>query len=206
MTLESKETLVEEFRHKSILGAAMKVIARKGLSGATMQEIADEAGIAKGTIYLYFPSREELVEKAADFFFNELLEHSRRALADEQPLADQLRGLVRTQLTFFDANQQFLRVYMAMKFGEDCAAEAKRRRRGRPQYQRYLELLSGFLESAMRRGEVKRVEPARLAAFFAEGVSAILMRRLEGAAPPAEQEGGWIVDLMLHGIASRRRA
>src|SRR5262245_58242892 len=110
MTTESKDALVEEFRTASILAAAIKVIARKGLSGTTMQEIADEAKIAKGTIYLYFPSREELVEKAADFFFNELLERSRRELQDARPIREQLFGLVRTQLEFFDENQQFLRV------------------------------------------------------------------------------------------------
>src|SRR5262245_11611377 len=141
MTGESKETLVEEFRNKTILGAALKVIAKKGASGATMQEIADAAGVAKGTLYLYFDNREELLEKAADFFFNELLERSRSALSEARPFAEQLRGLVRMQLEFFDLNQQFLRVYMAMKYGEDHAAEAKRRRRSRPQYQRYLGLL-----------------------------------------------------------------
>ena len=41
----------------------MRVIARKGMAAATMQEIADEAGVAKGTIYLYFRDRDELVEK-----------------------------------------------------------------------------------------------------------------------------------------------
>src|SRR5262245_55990977 len=187
MTTESKAALVEEFRTASILAATIKVIARKGLSGTTMQEIADEAGIAKGTIYLYFPSRDGLVEKAADFFFNELLERSRHELLGERPIAQRLRGLVRTQLEFFDENQQFLRVYISIKFGEDCA-EAKRSRRQRPQYQRYLELVSEFFEAASRRGEIKPVDPRRLAAFFAEGMSAILIRRLEGPAPSAEAE------------------
>jgi AcrR family transcriptional regulator len=168
-----------------------------------MQEIADEAGLAKGTLYLYFDGREELLEKAADLFSTELLERSRRALSDG-PLAERLRGLLEAQLSFFDENQQFLRVYMAMKYGEDFAAEAKRRRHSRPQYQRYLALLTSFLESALERGELKRVDAARLAAFFAEGMSAILMRRLEGSAPAAEEEAGWIVDMVLNGVATRR--
>lgn len=203
---ESKETLVEEYRRGSILSATAKVIARKGLAGATMQEIADEAGIAKGTIYLYFDSREELVEKAADGAFSELLERSRRALATAASLKAQLRELVRTQLAFFDENQQFLRVYMLLRYGDDCAAEARRRRRSRPQYQRYLELLTTFLEGAMRRGEVKAGDARRLASFLAEGMSALLMSRLEGDAPPAEQEADWIVDLMLDGMSVGGRA
>ena len=60
---KSKEEVVQEFRIQSIQDATMRVIARKGMAAATMQEIADEAGVAKGTIYLYFRDRDELVEK-----------------------------------------------------------------------------------------------------------------------------------------------
>ncbi|MFN2240363.1 MAG: TetR/AcrR family transcriptional regulator, partial [Thermoanaerobaculia bacterium] len=50
----AKEKIVEEFRSESIQDAAIRVIARKGIAGASMNEIAEEAGISKGTIYLYF--------------------------------------------------------------------------------------------------------------------------------------------------------
>jgi AcrR family transcriptional regulator len=208
MTAESKETLVEEYRRETILSATTKVIARKGLSGATMQEIADEARIAKGTIYLYYQSREELVEKAADHAFSELLERSRRALEEARTLPEQLRQLVRTQFAFFDENQQFFRVYMLVRYGDDCAAEARRRRRSRLQYQRYLELLGTFLQAAMQRGAVKPGDPQLLASFLAEGMSAILMRRIEGNgdAPPADRESDWIVDVLLDGMAVRGQA
>jgi TetR/AcrR family fatty acid metabolism transcriptional regulator len=176
----------------------MRVIARKGVSAVTMQEIADEARIAKGTIYLYFDGREELVDKAAEFAFSELLEHTERVLAEPGRLGDQLREMVKAQIGFFDRNQEFLRVYMSMRYGDDLAAEARGRR--------YLELLTVFLERAMQRGEAKPADPARLAAFLAEGISAILLSRLQAKAPPAETEGEWIVDLMLNGIATRSGA
>jgi len=205
-TTESKESLVEEFRQKTILKAAMRVIARKGVSAVTMQEIADEAKIAKGTIYLYFEGREQLVDKAAEFAFSELLEHSERVLTEPGALGDKLREMVKTQIAFFDQNQEFLRVYMSMRYGDDCAAEARGRRRSKPRYQRYLELLTRFLERGMEQGDVKRADPERLAAFLAEGISAILLSRLQGNAPAAEPEGEWIVDLMLNGISARKDA
>ena len=46
---KSKDEVVSEFRIQSIQEAAMRVIARKGMSAATMADIASEAGIAKGT-------------------------------------------------------------------------------------------------------------------------------------------------------------
>ena len=57
-TSKSKEEVVHDFRVQSIQDAAMRVIARKGMAAATMQEIAEEAGVAKGTIYLYFRDRD----------------------------------------------------------------------------------------------------------------------------------------------------
>jgi AcrR family transcriptional regulator len=48
-------------RKDEILAAARNVFVRRGFEGATMQEIADEAGISAGGIYRYFPSKASLV-------------------------------------------------------------------------------------------------------------------------------------------------
>ena len=60
---KSKEEIVQEFRVQSIQEAAIRVISRKGMAAATMQEIAEEAGVAKGTIYLHFKDKEALFEE-----------------------------------------------------------------------------------------------------------------------------------------------
>ncbi|MGZ7032185.1 MAG: helix-turn-helix domain-containing protein, partial [Thermoanaerobaculia bacterium] len=41
-----------EFRTQTICDAAMRVVARKGVRNVTVQDIADEAGVAKGTVYI----------------------------------------------------------------------------------------------------------------------------------------------------------
>ena len=64
---QTKQAVVEEFRVQEILEATLRVITRSGISGATMQQIADDAGIAKGTIYLYFKNRDELIERVHYF-------------------------------------------------------------------------------------------------------------------------------------------
>jgi hypothetical protein len=56
----------------------------------------------------------------------------------------------------------------------------------------------------MARGEMKAFDPERVALFFAEGLAAILMHRLEGNAPPCAEEADWIVDLLLNGLCPRR--
>jgi AcrR family transcriptional regulator len=200
---DSKRTLVEGFRRDSILSAARHVIARKGRAGASMQAIAGEAGVAKGTLYLYFRDRDELLQQTGDLVFDELLARLKAVLDESRSLTESLRGLVQTKLEFFDENQDFLRVYMALRHSGD-AAVSRRRRRQAPQYARYLEMLTRHLAAAVARGEMKHFAPERVALFFAEGVSAILLHRLDGRQRPAAEEVDWIVDLLSSGLCLRR--
>jgi AcrR family transcriptional regulator len=65
-------------RHDAILDAAERLLLRAPDRVANVAEVADEAGLAKGTVYLYFPSKEELLlavhERNIDAFFSALIE------------------------------------------------------------------------------------------------------------------------------------
>jgi AcrR family transcriptional regulator len=101
---DTKRALVERFRRDSILAAARNVIARQGRSGASMQAIAQEAGVAKGTLYLYFRDRDDLLRHTGDLVFDELLTRLTTVLEEGRPLPESLRALVKTNLDFFDEN------------------------------------------------------------------------------------------------------
>jgi AcrR family transcriptional regulator len=204
--IATKDEVVGEYRRQTIQRAARRVMARRGTQGASMQAIADEARVAKGTLYLYFRDRDDLLDQAADGAFRELLTRLEQVLAEPGPLPARLRALVRTKIEFFDANQEFLRVYLASRYPDGHAGEAQHRRRRRPLYARYLEILTDFLNAAARRGELMVVDASRVALFLAEGVSAVLLRRLdEGAGLSAAAEVEWIVEMMLNGVGAGRR-
>jgi AcrR family transcriptional regulator len=69
-------------RHEAILDAAERLLVRSPDRVANVAEVADEAGLAKGTVYLYFPSKEELLlavhERHVDGFFRALIERLAR--------------------------------------------------------------------------------------------------------------------------------
>jgi AcrR family transcriptional regulator len=64
-------------RHHAILDAAERLLSRSADRMANVAEVADEAGLAKGTVYLYFPSKEELLlavhERNIDGYFRALI-------------------------------------------------------------------------------------------------------------------------------------
>ena len=109
---------------------------------------------------------------------------------------------MRAHVEFFDAHRDFLRVYAELRAPEGTACQ---RRWRRPQYARYLELLQAFLAEAVRRGEMKPFDPARVAFFMAEGISSILKRQLDERGRKNAEDAEWIVELLLDGLCTPRR-
>lgn len=196
---------LSEVRIREVQAAALRVISRKGLAGATMQEIADEAEIAKGTLYLYFKDRNDLLERTADYAFEQLQARLGETLPGFPSFAEKLQGLIRAEIEFFDEHREFFRIYMAMKHSPDELHQSSRRRRMcHPRYAAHLQRIETLLCEAMEQGEVRSCDPARLALFVSESAVALMLRRLTEDEPPsAEAEGAWMVDILLNGLATK---
>jgi AcrR family transcriptional regulator len=203
---KSKEDVVQEFRVQSIQEAAIRVISRKGMASATMQEIAEEAGVAKGTIYLYFRDREELVEKSFENAIGELHKKVDEALASEGTFEQRLRAVVTAKLVFFNQNREFFRLYHALRMPEGSAMQQRRQKRTcQPQFRTRVERLAVVLKQAMDDGEVRTLDPKRLALLLIEASTTIVLERLsEDASPPESEDVELIVSTLLNGIAVRK--
>ncbi len=202
MPRPKKTPALEEYRIQSLRDAAARVVSRDGVSGATMQAIADEAGVAKGTIYLYFKDRNALLTSVSDALFDEVLSRVEGLFAKKQPFATTFRELVETDLRFFAENHELLRFYHEMVERERGSREHRERH---PVHNKYMEALTAFFERAMKRREIRRQDPARLARFISEGIISILLRRLmEPAPPPIEADVELIAGTILHGVERRK--
>lgn len=204
MAAKSKEEVVEEFRIQSIKEAAIRVIARKGITGASMQEIAEEAGIAKGTIYLYFENQQKVLEAAIDNALAGLLEKLTAAIRSTGTFRQRLRALIHSHVEFFDTHRDLFQVLLAIKFPEDAGTNRCDRNQ-RPHYQAFLAELALFLEEAIKSGEVHPGHSRRLSLFLEEGVEAVIFERLsEKNPPPVSEEVDWLTSTILDGISKKR--
>lgn len=185
----------------------MRVIARKGMSAATMQEIAAEAGVAKGTIYLYFRDRDELVERTFETAVGDLQRRIAAALELDLPFDERLREIVRAKVVFFEENAEFFRLYTSLRNPEGSPQQQRRRKRTcQPQYEAHVRDFARVLEQAMERGEVRRLDPMRLSLFIIEGCSAIIHERLTEADPPSEEiDIDFLVSVALDGVSLRKQ-
>jgi len=200
--MRSKEEVVQEFRIQSIQEATMRVIARKGMAAATMQEIADEAGVAKGTIYLYFRDRDELVEKTFESAMSQLHARVDAAIELDVPFDQKLRGMLGAVSTFFRENREFFRLYISMRFPEGNAQQQRRQKRTcQPQYQSRVQRVAEVLQQAMDRGEIGVTDPRRLALFIIEGSNAVIIDRVMSEAPSSvDDDVDFLTATILGGI------
>ncbi len=105
-TLERKEK-EKENRKSEILKAAVKIMKKNGLNGLNMEQIADETALAKGTIYLYFKSKEEILAtltiKARKLLYKEFIKVDESNL---DPL-QKLKEIILVNYQFFKKNALF---------------------------------------------------------------------------------------------------
>src|SRR5436309_10961946 len=102
--IKTKKDVVTEFRTSGILEAARKVFAKKGFHEATVDDIAEMAGVAKGTVYLYYASKRDLYFAALKFgiaqMYSVLLDELKQVSTSEK----KLRVLIATKLAYCDEN------------------------------------------------------------------------------------------------------
>src|SRR5207248_8386238 len=93
-----------------IMDAAIKVFAERGFHSATVAEIARAAGVADGTIYLYFKSKDDLLLRLFDEKMTSLLEEARAELAREAHAAGKLRRFIQLHLALVERNPELASV------------------------------------------------------------------------------------------------
>lgn len=94
MARQARTKADRDDRIRAIQAAALDVFAAKGFSAARLDDIAAAAGIAKGTIYLYFKSKDELFEAIVKSTIGVTLGHVEQAVAASPAPASQLLRLV----------------------------------------------------------------------------------------------------------------
>ncbi len=153
-----RETARDAFRI-SLRQAAERVFVRSGFQAAKMTDIAAAAGVAVGTLYNYFDSKEEIFAEIFVAHSRELHARLRPALSAESPV-ERLASIVRTCLEYMDRHGALFAMFverggmaeydLQRLGGEVCEAE----------YARFLRVLGEATQAAMAAGELRSDIPA----------------------------------------------
>jgi AcrR family transcriptional regulator len=187
-----------EARRREILEAATRVFARRGFHAATTAEVAAEAGVAVGSIYLCFKTKEELYFSLVNEKAEELLSFLHAELARAPTALEKLRQLVVAELEFFNRNREFIRIYLSTRSGpewtlKDDFGEAVSRK-----YEAYIEMVADILKRGIEEGELRAGPPADLAHALIGMLNSVVLRWVaEDDLEAVDPKAGWLVELFL---------
>lgn len=194
-------------RRTEILEAATRVFARKGYHATKIEDVSREAGIAKGTVYLYFASRDEILVAAFGLFSEKPLAGVRAVLQADESALSRLRAVVRVVLSGMEAEPELSRVVLdfwsAGTFGAGGSEEDSRIDFGEV-YAEYRGLFANLLEEAKREGSVRGDLSDDAPAVIVGAIEGVLLQWIvdpEAISPVKMAEP--MLDVLLGGLSER---
>ena len=189
MAKVSRKQILQNFRSRTLLESTRRLIAAEGFDAVTMERVAEEAGITKGAIYLYFRNKDQMILAAVEEIAAEMARGIERRVDVRAEPWDHLCQLIRAQLAIMEENKELLRTLLLdrrlMKGGNRSAAA----RRLLTYRQKHEADIQGVLEKGIRRKLFHCVEAARAAFYINELTISTAQRRLLALAQSSlEQE------------------
>lgn len=188
-------------KREAILRAAIRVFAHNGYFNSKVADIASEAGVADGTVYLYFKSKEEILHSIFDRSVDAAVAEARKQLATISDARDKLRQIAFLHLERLGADRDLAVVFQvelrgSTKFMEEFSAAG---------FAEYLALIRSTFEEGQRAGVFRSDLNAKVVAKILFGAldematNWILSKRRYKLGPMADQ----VLDIFLNGVIAK---
>lgn len=187
-------------KREAILRAAIKVFAEKGYFSSKVADIAGAAGIADGTVYLYFRSKDEILHSIFDRAMAEFIDEGKRQIAPIDSPVERLRRIAQLHLEKLGADRDLAIVFQvelrgSTKFMREFSAAG---------FSDYLDIIRETIadgqSAAVFRGDLKPIVGAKIlyGALDEMVTNWILSKRSYPLAPMADE----VLKVFLRGIAT----
>jgi AcrR family transcriptional regulator len=200
--IKTKKDVVTEFRTAGILEAARSVFATKGFSEATVDDIANAAGVAKGTVYLYYRSKRDIYLSALKFGIQQMHAALEEQLKAESTTEGKLRALIAVKLAYFDENRDFFKIYYS-ELGNLCIHPGAIDSEFKTLYLEQAKVIESILKEGARRKVLRAVRAEQAAFAISDIIRGVITQRLLGwSKSKTTQDVDFIFDLIWKGIAA----
>lgn len=187
-------------KREAILRAATRVFARNGYFNSKVADIASAAGVADGTVYLYFKSKEEILHSIFDRSVDEAVNDARKQMESIDDPSEKLRRIAHLHLERLGADRDLAIVFQvelrgSTKFMEEFSAAG---------FAAYLGLIRATIEEGQRAGlfraelNAKVVSKILFGALDEMATNWILSKRRYKLPPMADQ----VLDIFLNGVSA----
>ena len=188
-------------KRAAILAAATHVFAKKGFFNSKISDIASAAGVADGTVYLYFKNKEDILHSVFDRAMEEFITEGRRELAALDEPVDRIRKIAELHLERLGSDREMAVVFQvelrgSTKFMEEFSAAG---------FGEYLDIIRKTIEDGQRHGafrdDIKAVVAAKIlyGALDEMVTNWVLSKKHYPLAPMADE----VLKIFLGGMAVR---
>jgi AcrR family transcriptional regulator len=206
--MADKKTKKKSTRQEQILKAALDVFSRKGYAAATIPEIAQAAGVAAGTIYIYYPSKRELfVAVINNFIITTPLLNLIKKLPEDKDIDTTFKQIMYNRFDLIDSEPMSRIPSLMSEVQRDPELKALWNEKF---LQPFMAQMDGIFRLMMASGKVRRMEPA--VATRAVGgliLGFLILRIMEGEASPInrlprEKVAEELMNFVFYGLSNER--
>jgi AcrR family transcriptional regulator len=192
-----KQQVVAEFRRSEILTAAAKVFAARGLEAARMDDIAKAARLAKGTLYLYFKSKDAIYEAVVQQAIDKLAALTAEHVNREGTFARKLAAFISVRIAFWNEQQQLYRIILSIK------RDGLNRKRSIAWQKETVVSLQAMFAAAAEAGEIPRQDFLAAAWTTMDAVRGANERRAFAEGRATEEDAQFLTDFLLRALSAK---
>ncbi len=187
-------------KYQRILEAAVKVFAEQGFYQSTISQIAREAGVADGTIYLYFKNKDDILVQFFSYKTKLVFDRFREEVDKADNCFEKLRNLVRRHLEEFQNDRNMAVLYQAETHQNSRLVEEQIKEMSKL----YLDIVSEIVEQGQEEGRIRKdVYVSLVKRFILGGVDEVINTWLHsGGKYDLVSMADPLVDLFIRGIGN----
>lgn len=189
-------------QRQEMLAAALDLFSKKGYHNVSMQEIAEKAEFAIGTLYKFFQNKEDLYKALVLEKCDQFEEAITRAIEEPDDEVEKLRNYVRTRGERFRSNLPFIRLFLAERRGVSFNIKAGLDEDLRKRYHNFLKRLALIFESGIKNKRFRKIAaPYYLAVALDSVVDASLLLWLDAPEThPYPEDPDTILNIFFNGL------
>lgn len=198
---EEKKKLMVSYAKQEIIDAVIKIIDQKGVKKLTMNEVARQVGIAKGTLYIYFDNKDDLLNSAIETSLEPLTMGVEEIIDSDLSPDEKLEKIVEFQLSFFEEHKNYFRVLIY----EHQRSQDPKKRFIDNKHQHFIKRISQIIKDGIDEGLFCTYDPEMLAVMFSESLIGVILQKIvrkEGSS--LNDAGETIIEVFFKGIKTNK--
>jgi AcrR family transcriptional regulator len=203
----TKKEIVTAFRTREILAAARELLERRGPEAMTMEEIAADAGVAKGTLYLYFQSKDDLIQALITRVGENILRDVEASLKAPGTPPEKLIRMVSVLLEYLNRERLLFPIYARELVRGKGESQEGFRHRYQEMEEKFVALVTGLFAEGIAAGQFIPANP-RLLTFLIRGLirATGYYQKAEGQADAAKEALPVILTLLSSGLVREKQS